>query len=103
MSNLANVPHDQSRDILSHPDGSHDQSHGKTDQSSIGNLSTIAEDSLEISELSALADAAHSSEVERVRSGGVGGVGRSASDQILVREKQANGKLKYLCFTPSLS
>ena len=90
-SNQTHVPRDQSHDIHPHPDGPHDQ----TDQSATGNLSTIEEDSLEISELSALVDAAHSREVELVRSGGVGGVGRSASDETLVRERKVNGKLSY--------
>ena len=91
LSSQTHVRRDQSHDIHPHPDGSHDQ----TDQSAIGNLSTIEEDSLEISELSALADAAHGREVELVRSGGVGSVGRSASDETLVRERQVNGKLMY--------
>ena len=95
LSSQTLVPRDQSHDIHPHSYGSHDQSHDQTNQSAIGNLSTIEEDSLEISELGALADAAHSREVELVRSGGVGGVGRSASDETLMRERQVNGKLMY--------
>ena len=93
LSSQTLVPRDQSHDIHPRPYGSLDQSHDQTDQSTVGNLSTIEEDSLEISELSALADTAHGREVELVR--GVGGVGRSASDETLMRERQVNGKLMY--------